>query len=53
MSIQKTNVVSMIDLTQVSNRKASVIIKAGGADLSDFTISPRQVHRQRDKGGVS
>ena len=47
------DVVSMIDRTQVSSRKAvgitSSILKAGGADLTDFTISHRQVHRQRDK----
>ena len=48
------DVVSMIDRTQISSRKAvgiaSAILKAGGADLTEFSISPSQVHRQRDKG---
>ena len=42
----------MIDRTQISSRKAvgiaSALLKAGGADLSEFSISPRQVQRQRD-----
>ena len=48
-----TEIVSMLDRTQVSSRKAvgitAAILKAGGADLTDFTISHRQVHRQRDQ----
>ena len=45
-------IVSMIDRTQMSSRNAvgiaSALLKAGGADLTEFSISPRQVHRQRD-----
>ena len=47
------DVASMLDRTQVSSRKAvgitAAILKAGGADLTEFSISHRQVHRQRDK----
>ena len=47
------DIVSMLDRTQVSSRKAvgitAAILKAGGADLTEFSISHRQVHRQRDK----
>ena len=47
------DIVSMLDRTQVSSRKAvgitAAILKAGGADLTQFSISHRQVHRQRDK----
>ena len=47
------DVVSMLDRTKVSNRQAvgiaSVLLKAGGADLTDFSISHVQLHRQRNK----
>ena len=46
-------VVSMLDRTQTSSRKAvgvaSMLLKSAGANLNDFTLSHRQVHRQRDK----
>ena len=46
-------IVSMIDRTQLSSRKAvgvaAAILKSAGADLTDFSISKSQVHRQRDK----
>ena len=46
-------VVSMMDRTQITSRKAvglaSAILKSAGADLSDFSLSYRQVQRQRDQ----
>ena len=53
MLFNYNEVVSMLDRTQTSSRKAvgvaSMLLKSAGANLSDFTLSHRQVHRQRDK----
>ena len=50
---QNPELVGMLDKTQTGSRKAigmaALLLKSTGADLSDFSISRAQVHRQRDK----
>ena len=50
---QNPELVGMLDRTQTSSRKAigmaALLLKSAGSDLSDFSISRAQVHRQRDK----
>ena len=38
-----------VTVQDAENNDASAILIAGGADLSDFTISQSQVHWQRDQ----
>ena len=49
-------VAAMLDRTQISSRKAvgfaASLLKTAGADLAEFNLSHRTVHRQRDNSRV-